>query len=1027
MIEKIIDFTIKQRLFVHGLVALLLLIGVGLYSLKHLPIDAVPDVTTNQVQINTEVHGLGPVDVEKLVTFPIESAMSGLPYVDEIRSLSKSALSQVTVVFADDVDIYFARQLVLERLQIAEERIPAGIGQPVMGPISTGLGEIYQYTIEGKDYSTMELRTIHDWIIRFQLLTTPGITEINSFGGFVKQYQVLIDPAKLVSYRIPLRQVFESLAKNNVNAGGAYIEHASEQYTIRGIGLIKTIADIENIIVDVDEESGTPIFIKNLASVVVGPEVRYGAVTKDGKGEVVTGIAMMLKGENSRTVVNRLKKKMEEIKPSLPAGVTINPFYDRTDLVNKTIRTVRDNLTSGIILVVVVLILLLGNWRGALLVAFSIPLTALFTFSAMYQAGIAASLMSLGALDFGIIVDGSVVMVENIVRHLSLKQKGSNDIIKTIHTSAQEVGRPIFFAVIIIFIVYLPIATLQGMEGKMFKPMAFTMMFAMAGSLIIAITVIPVLCSFVFKKGVAALKEENRTIRFIKKGYLPLLHKTVDHPRITILIAALCFFSSLALVPRLGSEFIPELDEGALAIHAIRLPSVSLTQSTLLTTKIEQSLMKFPEVKTVVSKTGRAEIATDPMGQELTDVFVILKPRKEWKSAKNKEELINLMEKELNRIPGMRYSFSQPIEMRVAELIAGVRSDIAIKLFGDDLEILKEKAEDIEHAVAAVHGAVDVKAEQVAGLPVLQINIDRAAIARYGINVSDVQDVIETAIGGKRASEVLEGQMRFDLIARFPSKARESIEAIKNILISSPSGINVPMSQLANIQVVEGPAQISREDAQRRIVVECNVRGRDIGSFVAEAQRKIKEDVTLPSGYFITWGGQFENMQRARMRLAIVVPVALFLIFVLLYTTFRSVKNTLLIYINIPIAATGGIVALYLRGMPFSISAGVGFIILFGLTVLASVVMISFINELRQGGMSTKEAVITGAGTRLRPILMTVSTDIIGFLPMAVSMGMGAEVQKPLATVIICGEAFSTLLTLFVLPALYLWFERSEA
>ncbi|HLG29941.1 MAG TPA: CusA/CzcA family heavy metal efflux RND transporter, partial [Candidatus Brocadiales bacterium] len=714
MIEQLIGFAIKQRFLV--LVGLLLLIGFGLYSLKHLPIDAVPDVTTNQVQINTEVPGLGPVDVEKLVTFPIESAMSGLPYIDEIRSLSKSAFSQVTVVFADSVDIYFARQLVLERLQIAKERIPAGLGQPLMGPISTGLGEIYRYTVEGKDLSPMELRTTQDWIIRLQLLTVPGITEVNSMGGFVKQYQVVIDPAKLVSLRIPLRQVFEALAKNNVNTGGAYIEHASEQYNIRGVGLVRTIEDIENIVVDVDETSGTPIFVKNLGNVIVGPEIRYGAATRDGKGEVVAGTAMLLKNENSRTVVNRLKKKIEEIKPYLPSGVTINPFHDRTDLVNATIHTVRNNITSGIILVVALLILLLGNWRGALLVAFSIPLTALFTFSAMYQAGIAASLMSLGALDFGIIVDGSVVMVENIVRHLSLKQKNSDGIVQTIHESAHEVGRPIFFAVMIIIIVYLPIATLQGLEGKMFKPMAFTMMFAMAGSLIIAITVIPVLCSFVFKKGVSVFKEENRVIRFIKKGYLPLLHKTVDHPRITIAIVAVCFFSSLALVPRLGSEFIPELDEGAIAIHAQRLPSVSLTHSAELLGKVEQVLMQFPEVETVVSQTGRAEIGTDPMGQELTDVFVTLKPRKEWKTSKDKEELINLMEKELNRIPGMRYSFSQPIEMRVAELIAGVRSDIAVKLFGDDLDILKEKAGEMERVVAAVRGAEDVKVEQVAGL-----------------------------------------------------------------------------------------------------------------------------------------------------------------------------------------------------------------------------------------------------------------------------------------------------------------------
>lgn len=1027
MINKIIEYALKQGFLV--IIVICVIIGMGLYYIIRLPIDAVPDVTTNQVQINTEVPGLGPVEAEKLITFPIEFSMSSLPDVEEVRSLSKTGLSQVTVIFDDHVNIYFARQLVFERLQTAKEQLPQVLmARPIMGPISTGLGEIYQYVVTGEGKDNMELRTIQDWLIRPRLLTTPGIIEVNSFGGFVKQYQVLVDPKKLITYDITLRQVFDALAANNANAGGQYIEHASEQYLIRGIGLINSIDDIENIVVHATKE-GTPIYIKNLANVVVGSEVRYGAVTRDAKGEVVTGIAMMLKGENSRTVVERIKQKVEEIRQNLPKGVSIIPFYDRADLVNNVIHTVITNIILGVILVVFVLILLLGNWRGALIVAFSIPLTALLTFSGMYHMGIAATVMSLGALDFGVVIDGSVVMVENIFRRLTLR-KSNNSHKETVLLSAKEVGRPIFFAVGIIVIVYLPILTLQGIEGKMFKPMAFTVSLAMLSSLFIALFIMPTLCSLVFRKKTKGHGEEtdNLSIRFLKRYYRPLLQKVVSHPKVTIIAAAACFISSLVLVPFLGSEFMPELDEGAIAINVVRLPSVSLKESVELSTLIEKTLVKYPEVETVVSKTGRAEIATDPMGQEISDVFVMLKPKKTWQTAETKEALIERMKEDLEKIPGMRYSFSQPIELRVSELIAGVRSDIAIKLFGEDFEILKSKAEEIERVVTPIRGAEDVKIEQVAGLPVVQIKIDRSAIARYGINVSDIHDVITTAIGGKAASQVLEGQMRFDLLVRFTEEARNNIEEIKNTLISAPGGVRVPLTQLADISVEEGPAQISRENGHRRIVVECNVRNRDIGSFVAEAQKKIKERVEIPAGYYLDWGGQFENMQQARKRLAIVVPIAMGLIFILLYTSFHSLKNASLIYINVPIAATGGIAALFLRDMHFSISAGVGFIALFGLCVLNGTVMVSYINELRQEGKEIKNAIIEGALTRLRPVLMTVTTDIIGFLPMAVSTDVGAEVQKPLATVIIGGLCFSTFLTLFVVPALYQWFpKRFEA
>ena len=1029
MINKIIEYALKQGFLV--IIVICVIIGMGLYYILRLPIDAVPDVTTNQVQINTEAPGLSPVEVEKFITFPIEFSMSSLPDVVEVRSLSKTGLSQVTVIFDDHVNIYFARQLVLERLQTAKDQIPqVFMAQPMMGPISTALGEIYQYVVTGEDKDAMELRTIQDWLIRPRLLTTPGVIEVNSFGGFVKQYQVQVDPKKLITYDITLRQVFDALAANNANAGGQYIEHASEQYLIRGIGLINSIDNIENIVVYATKE-GTPIYIKNLADVVVGPEVRYGAVTKDGKGEVVAGIAMMLKGENSRAVVERVKQKVEKIRQNLPKGVDIIPFYDRAVLVNDVIHTVISNVIFGIILIIIVLTLTVGNWRVSLLISFSVPLTVVLTFSGMYYLGIAATVMSIGSLGFGNITDGSVCTVENIIQRLTLR-KGNDNYRETILRAAQEVGRPIFFAVGIIIIIYVPLLTLQGVEGKMFKPVALTVSLAMLSSLFVALVIMPTLCSLIFRKGVKtkahAKETDNRIMQFLKRRYRPLLQKAVFHPRVTLIIAVSCFLSSLVLVPFLGSEFMPELDEGSIAINVVRLPSVSLKESVELSTLIEKMLMKYPEVETVVSKTGRAEIAVDPMSQEISDVFVMLKPKKSWRTAKTKEGLIKRMEEDLEKIPGMRYSFSQPIELRVSELIAGVRSDIAIKLFGEDFEVLKPKAEEIERAVASIRGAEDVKVEQVAGLPVVQINIDRSAIARYGINVTDINDVITTAIGGKAASQVLEGQMRFDLLVRFTEESRNNIEEIKNILISAPGGVRVPLTQLADISVEEGPAQISRENGHRRIVVECNVRGRDIGSFVAEAQKKIRESVDIPAGYYLDWGGQFENMQRARNRLAIVIPISMGLIFVLLYMSFRSFKNAALIYVNVPFAATGGIVALFLRDMPLSISAGVGFISLFGLCVLNGTVMVSFINEFLQEGKETRETIVEAATTRLRPVLITVMTDIIGLLPMTISTDIGAEVQKPLATVIVGGVCFSSFLTLFVIPALYQWFpKRIEA
>ncbi len=1003
------------------------IIVLGIFYLQRLPIDAVPDVSPNQVQINTEVPGLGPIEMEKLISFPIEFSMSSLPRVKEIRSLSKTGLSQVLVFFDEGVNIYFARQLILERLQTTKEQLPQILNaQPEMGPISTGLGEIYQYKVSGEGKTLMDLRTIQDWMIRPRLLSVPGVNEVNSFGGFVKQYQVLIRPDKLITYDITLQQVFQALAANNRNAGGQYIEHASEQYLVRGIGLINTIQDIENIVVHATKE-GTPIYVKNLAEVKLGSEVRYGAVTKDGKGEIVTGIAMMLKGENSRTVVERVKQKVKEIRQSLPEGVDIIPFYDRAHLVNEVVHTIFTNLSIGIFLVILILVFLVGNIRGALLVAFSIPLTAFMTFCGMYYARIPVTIMSLGALDFGMVVNGSIVMVENIMRRISQK-RGNNDHSQTILQAAHEVSRPILFAVGIIVIIYLPLMTLQGIEGKMFKPMAYTVSIAMFSSLFVAIVIMPSLCSFTFFKGIKPHTREddfdNRIIRFLKYYYRFALEKTLSHPRTTIISATACLLFSLAFVPFLGGEFMPELDEGSLAINVVRLPSIALTESVESCRLMEKTLLKYPEVETVVSKTGRPEIATDPMGQQISDVFVMFKSKKTWRPDLTKEALVVQMKKDLEKIPGMRYSFSQPIELRVSEMVAGVRSDIAIWLYGDNYEVLIPKAAEINTIITSIAGAKDVKTEQVDGLPIIQAKIDRNAIARYGINVSDVQDVIETAIGGRAATQVLEGMMRFDLFVRYTEETRDNVEKIKNILVSTPSGVRVPLSQLADISVAEGPAQISRQNGHRRIVVECNVRGRDIGSFVTEAQKKIQENVELPAGYYLNWGGQFENMQQARNRLCIVVPVTLGIIFTLLYLAFRSIKNTLLIFIDIPLMATGGIMALFLRGMPLSVSAGVGFIVLFGLGILADTIMVSFINDLRQEGMKMRDAIIEGATIRLRPILMAAFTDIIGFLPMAVSKEMGAEVQKPLATVIIGGLIFSNFISLFVIPTLYQWLPK---
>ncbi len=997
----------------------------GVYNLINLPIDAVPDVTNVQVQVLTSAPSLAPLEVERQITFPVEVAMSGIPNVEELRSVSKFGISNVTIVFEESTDIYFARQLVMERLSQAREQIPSDIGSPELGPIATGLGEIYQYevrTAPGYDYSPTDLRTIHDWNIRRQLLSVPGITEVNAHGGFGKQYDVMLSPEKLQSYGLTLNDIYEAVTRNNGTVGGGYIEKGAEQYLLRGIGLVEKPEDIANIVIKASPE-GVPIFIRDLGEIVEGRNIRQGAVSADGQGEIVSGMAIMLKGENSRTVIERVKNKVAEIQKTLPEGVSIVPFYDRTELVKRAISTVEKNLVEGAVLVVLVLLLLLGNWRGALLVATIIPLSMLFAATLMRFFNVSGNLMSLGALDFGLIVDGAVVMVENAVRRRGEAQHaGSNtQPERTILEACREVARPVVFAVAIIAIVYLPILSLRGIEGKMFVPMAMTVIFALLGSLLLSLTYVPAMLTLVLKGKVS--ENESPLIRWAKLIYAPSLALVMKFRSQVFAVALVLVLISGAVFPYLGGEFIPRLDEGDLLIETILLPSVSLDEAMRTTTKMERSLTAFPEVKTIVSKCGAPAVATDSMSINQCDVFVMLKPVENWTAGMTKERLIAEMSDKLNaEVPDIAsFGFLQPIEMRVNELIAGTRGDVAIKLFGDDLEVLADKAKQIEAVVRTIPGAVETKTEVTTGLPQLQVKADRAAIARYGLNVEDVNDLVESIFAGRAAGQVFEGEKRFDIRLRLNEDASRSIQSVKDLVLTASNGQRVPLAQVAEISLVEGASQISREDTHRRIVVSTNIRDRDISSFVQEAKQKLEQQVKLPPGYYLTWGGAFENLQRATDTLMIVVPIALFLIFVLLYSTFSSARQALLIYTGIPFAIVGGVFALALRGMPFSISAGVGFIALFGIAVLNGVVMVSFINYLREKGVSVRDAVNEGAMTRLRPVLMTALVASLGFVPMAIATSAGAEVQRPLATVVIGGLITSTLLTLLILPTLYAW------
>lgn len=1026
IVQRIIQWSLQNRFIV--LIASLLILGMGFIAATQIPLDAVPDLTNVQVQVLTNSPALGPEEVEQFITFPIENAMSGVPNVDEIRSISRFGLSAVTVTFHDGTDIYWARNQVNERLQRARENIPPGMGTPELGPIATGMSEIYQFEVRSKpgfNYSLSELRSILDWQIAFQLRSVPGVVEVNTFGGELKTYEIQVDPAQLQNYGISFADVFKALDENNGNSGGGYIAHGAEQRLVRGQGLVTSLEDIQNIVLE--SRDGTPIRIKDIGEARFAPMLRQGAVTRDGDREAVIGMVMMIMGGNSRKVVEEVKEKIHTIQKTLPEGIEIDTFYDRTDLVEKTIHTVAENIGIGVLLVIVMLIVLLGDLRAGLIVAAAIPLSAMSALIAMRYAGVSANLMSLGAVDFGVIVDGAVVMIENCMRQAANHLKsnpGKKVPLHVFESSAKEVGKPILFSGLIVVIVFIPILSLQGMEGKMFRPMAFTFMTALSSALILSVTVMPVLASLFLARWIQ--QKDTLVVRGLKRLYEPCLRFSMKHPLGMFLTAIGIFAISVLLARQFGREFVPKLDEGDIAIQATRLPSVSLETSVELTKAMERCLLKFPQVITVVSKTGRPEIANDPMGVYQTDVIVRLKPKEQWPEPISKEELVVQMRKALAReVPANSFSFTQPIELRVQELVAGVRSDIGLSLYGDDLGVLKAKGDEIVQALLRVEGSADVAAQQIAGLSYCGVSVRRDALARYGINAREVLDAV-ACVGGKVVGQVFEGQRRFPMQVRLAPEWRTDVEKLSQLKVEDASGRQIPISQLAEIKINDGPVEISRDSIRRRLLISCNVQGRDLGGFVAEAQRVVDQSVELPPNYILHWGGQFANLREATERLAIAVPVALLLIFSLLYVTFNSVSLALLIYLNVPIAATGGILALWARGMPFSISAGVGFIALFGIAVMNGVVLIEHIRHLRHQNLSPFDAVVQGALDRLRPVFMTAACGALGFIPMAISSSSGAEVQRPLATVVIGGLITSTVLTLLVLPSIYRWFEPKE-
>ena len=1025
LLERLLQFSIRRRWLILALTAGMALLGIWNY--RRLPIDAVPDITNVQVQINTAAPGYSPFEVEQRITVPIETAMAGIPRLDHTRSLSRYGLSQVTVVFEDGTDIYFARQLLNERLQEAKGRLPEDL-EPAMGPIATGLGEIFLWTVEpkpgatkedGTPYTDADLRTIQDWIIRPQLRNIKGVADVNSIGGYAKQYHVTPLPDRLVSYGVTFDDILEALRRNNANVGAGYVERGGEQYLVRVPGQVKTLDEVRQIVVATS--GGTPIRIADVATVGEGRELRSGAATQNGR-EVVLGTVFMLMGENSRTVARRVAAQMEEVNRTLPPGIEAKTVYDRTHLVDATIRTVTTNLFEGAVLVIAVLFLFLGNFRAAILTALVIPLSMLFTITGMVANQVSGNLLSLGALDFGLIVDGAVIIVENCVRRLAEAQKRLGRLLTTqerfsvVFDASKEVRRATMFGELIIMIVYLPILTLTGVEGKMFRPMAFTVIAALLGALILSVTFVPAAVALLLRGRVS--EKENRVMEGARRLYAPALRWSLAHGKKVIAGALVLLVAAAGLAMTMGTEFLPSLDENDLLVHALRIPGTSLTQAVSMQHTIESRLEKVPEVERVFAKIGTAEIATDPMPPHVTDVYVIMKPRGDWKRSKN--VVVAEVEKILRAIPGNNYEFTQPIEMRFNELIAGVRSDVAVKLFGDDMDVLHETGEDLERVLRGVRGAEDVKLEQTTGLPVLSVHVDREAAARYGVSVADVQDVVSMAIGGKEAGQVFEGDRRFDIVVRLPEELRSNVARLGELPIPLGPGRGfVPLSSVAKVDVTQGPNQVSRENGKRHIIVTANVRGRDLGGFVDDAQQALRTGVTIPAGYWIDWGGQFEQLISARQRLLVVVPVALALIMMLLYATLGSFRDALLVFTGVPLALTGGIFALALRGIPISISAAVGFIALSGVAVLNGLVMISFIERQRADGVALDAAIHEGSVARLRPVLMTALVAALGFVPMAIATGTGAEVQRPLATVVIGGIASSTLLTLVVLPVLY--------
>ncbi len=1034
MLDKIIKFSINNKLVI-GIMTLLLIIW-GIWSITKLSIDAVPDITNNQVQIITVCPTLAAQEVEQLVTFPIEQSIANIPYLEETRSISRFGLSVITVVFKEKVDIYFARQLINEKLKEAEEKIPNGIGTPELAPVSTGLGQIYEYIIRPKKgsenkYNAKDLRTMQDWIVARQLYGTPGIAEVNSFGGELKQYEVAVNPNRLKAMDISITDIFNALEKNNQNTGGAYIDKKPNAYFIRGIGLVTSLDDIKNISVK-NNPGSVPIFIKDVADVRFGNAVRYGAMTYNGEVEAVGGVVMMLKGENANNVIEKIKEKLPTIQKSLPDDIIIEPYLDRTDLVGRAIGTVEKNLIEGALIVIFVLVLFLGNFRAGLIVASAIPLAMLFALAMMNVFGVSANLMSLGAIDFGLIVDGAVIVVEATLHHLGLRKSTQRltqqEMDNEVFTSASKIRNSAAFGEIIILIVYIPILTLVGVEGKMFRPMAQTVSFAIFGALILSLTYIPMMCAlFLSKKPVHKETISDRMMNWLQRKYQPLLEKAIRIKYWLVGITVAIFAFSLFLFSRMGGEFIPQLQEGDFAFHCILPQGSSLSQSIETSMQASRIIKEFDEVKMVVGKTGAAEVPTDPMPPEATDLMVILKPQSEWKSHRTYDELGEAIEDKLKVIPGVFVEKTQPIQMRFNELMTGIKQDVAVKIFGENLDTLALNADKVSKVIQTVEGATSPQVERVSGLPQINIEYDRTRLANYGITVEDVNNVVSTAFAGKSAGVVFENERRFDLVVRLDSTHRSSIEDVNNLMIPTSTGNQIPLSQVANIDYKLGPAQISREAGKRRIVIGFNVEGRDVQSVVEEIQQKLNTQVKLPPGYYFTYGGQFENLQEARNRLMIAVPVSLLLIFVLLYFTFRSFKQAGLIFTAIPMSAIGGILALLLRGMPFSISAGIGFIALFGVAVLNGIVLIGTFNQLEKEGVKDVfKRVIEGTKIRLRPVLMTATVASLGFLPMALSSSAGAEVQKPLATVVIGGLVTATFLTLFVLPLLYLLFMKSN-